>query len=1692
MRFSLPWVFLRRSSFDIVSCFLACAALVAGLAAQTAHFSYAVSSLGSGFGFPTAPAVDGANGLLYVTNGSQNTVSIVNLATNTVVGTVNVGSDPVAIAISHVGPSAGDVYVVNEASQTVSVIHSATNTVIATVPVGNGPDAIAVSETGPQAGDVYVANGISNTVSIIDSATNTVIATVPVGNGPGAIAVSGTGPEAGDIYVANENTNTVSIINPATNTVIATVPVGSSPDAIAVSGTGPQAGEVYVANGAGNTVSIVDPATNTVIATVPVGSQPDAIAVSGAGPSAGDVYVANGAGNTVSIINPATNTVTSALPVGSNPDAIAVDSSGNVYVANAIDSSVIEMVTGGLNFYTATVGATTAARALTFTFDTGGTISAPAVRTLGALNLDFTDAGTGTCTTNGTSFTYNEGDTCTVNVTFKPRYPGTRYGAVELTTSGGAVIAAAHVYGTGMGPQIIFKGNPAPIALGAGFSYPEAVAVDGNGNLFVSDFGNGFVKEILAAGGYTTVLTLGGSFSNPWGIAVDGSGNVFVSDRGNGAVKEILADGGYTTVLTLGSGFSNPQGLALDGSGNVFVADGGPNAIKEILAADGYTTVKTLVGGFSYPTGLALDGSGNIFVSDSNNDAIYEISASSGYTAVQTLNPNTYFYFPFGVAVDGAGNVFVADTFYNRVQELMASTGYTTSTVLRSGFDSPFGVGVDPSGNVLVLSNDNGGTVAKLDYSDAPTLNFAAGVVGGTSSDSPRTVTIENDGNQTLTFAQPATGSNPSVSTNFSWDNASTCAQTTSGSPAAFTLAAGVSCTVAVDFTPIASGTISGSVALTDNSLNASPGTTQSITLNGTATDPPAKLVFGTAPAPLIVAGGNAGSAITVQEQTASGVVVISATDSITLTVTGPHSYTQTYNATAVSGVATFDLSGAALTDPGSYTYTASFLGLASGVATETVVAIAYSDPETFVGAASRTQTATLFMSLNFTLGSIGVLTQGAPNLDFQPAAGGSCTVGAPYTAGQTCTVNYTFQPMRPGSRYGAVVLYDNASPANAVATVYLQGMGDAPQVVFSGNNPQSTLGVGFDNPQGLAIDGSGNVFVADYLNDSIKEVLATGGYTTVQTVGSGFSLPTAVAVDGAGNVFVADWGNNAVKEIMAASSYATVKTLGSFSTPAGIAVDGSGNVFVSDAFDGWIKEIMAAGGYTTAKTVKTGLDYPFGLAVDGAGNIFVADFNAFDTGADAVKEILVADGYSTVMTLGGGFHRPSGVAVDAVGNVFVASYGDGTVKEILAAGGHSTVNTLGGSFNNPVGVTLDGSANVFVADRGNSTVSMLDFSDPPALTFATTAAGLTSTDSPGTTTVSNDGNVDLVFLSLAYAADFPDAAGGATDCASVPGLSAGDSCTLGIDFSPLVSTLTGASTPLSENVILTDNNLNAANATQSIGVTGTATAFTIPVFLAPAGGTLAGSTDTFSWDPGNAANFQFRLGTVLGANDVFSSRATTQTSFTVSSLPTNGLTLYACLYYRVGGTWHAIYRTWIEAGAPTPPTLLSPTPGSTLTGNSVTFAWDPGTETKFKFTLGTFLGGNGLYGSGPISSTTLPVTNLPTTGTIHARLYYLVNGTWNSIDYVYYTPTYISSPAPNSTLSGSTVTFNWAPGSATAFKLQLGHFQGGFGLYGSGITHSTSATVSNLPTDGKPVYARLSYLVNGVWQFTDYVYTAP
>jgi N-acetylneuraminic acid mutarotase len=181
-------------------------------------------------------------------------------------------------------------------------------------------------------------------------------------------------------------------------------------------------------------------------------------------------------------------------------------------------------------------------------------------------------------------------------------------------------------------------------------------------------------------------------------------------------------------------------------------------------------------------------------------------------------------------------------------------------------------------------------------------------------------------------------------------------------------------------------------------------------------------------------------------------------------------------------------------------------------------------------------------------------------------------------------------------------------------------------------------------------------------------------------------------------------------------------------------------------------------------------------------------------------------------------------------------------------------------------------------------------------------------------------------------------------------------------------------------------------------------------------------------------------------------------------------------------------------------PFLTTPAPGSTLSGSKVTFGWDPGVgATRFVLRLGTtFKGSTDVFSGAATTGTTAQVSAIPTNGAyLYARLWYYVNGKWQFVDALYTeagtpTPPAFTTPAPGSTLPGSTVTFRWNPGDvATRFVLRLGTTGlGSSDVYSGAATKGTSVQLTTVPTNGAKLYARLWYYLNETWKYVDATYT--
>jgi hypothetical protein len=270
-----------------------------------------------------------------------------------------------------------------------------------------------------------------------------------------------------------------------------------------------------------------------------------------------------------------------------------------------------------------------------------------------------------------------------------------------------------------------------------------------------------------------------------------------------------------------------------------------------------------------------------------------------------------------------------------------------------------------------------------------------------------------------------------------------------------------------------------------------------------------------------------------------------------------------------------------------------------------------------------------------------------------------------------------------------------------------------------------------------------------------------------------------------------------------------------------------------------------------------------------------------------------------------------------------------------------------------------------------------------------------------------------------------------------------------------------------------------------------------------PPGSTLSGSSVTFVWTAGAGASaYWLVVGSTSGGDDYYSSgNLGNVLTATVNGLPTNGSTLYVTLYSLIAGVWAPNAYTYTALSAAAGGVITTPTPGSTLSGSSVTFGWTAGTgASAYWLVVGSTAGGDNYYSSGNLGNVlTATVNGLPTNGsTLYVTLYALIGGAWVPNAYTYTALNaaaggVITTPAPSSTLSGSSVTFNWTAGaSASAYWLVVGSTAGGGNYYSSGnLGNALTATVYGLPTNGTTVYVTLYSVIAGAWVGNGYTYTA-
>jgi sugar lactone lactonase YvrE len=318
-------------------------------------------------------------------------------------------------------------------------------------------------------------------------------------------------------------------------------------------------------------------------------------------------------------------------------------------------------------------------------------------------------------------------------------------------------------------------------------------------------------------------------------------------------------------------------------------------------------------------------------------------------------------------------------------------------------------------------------------------------------------------------------------------------------------------------------------------------------------------------------------------------------------------------------------------------------------------------------------------------------------------------------------------------------------SPTNYASDTAISGGG-------GGTVPDTSL-PSFNLPSGVAVDATGNIYVTDWGNNLIRKITTAGvvstfagsgnaGYNNGTGALASFNEPTGIAIDGSGNLFIADAGNDLIREISPTAAVTTIAgsdtsgyldgmgTATAFFNPLGVAVDGSDNVYVADAGNNVIRLISSGGTVSTfagsvsnsSNTTPSPFSNPSGVALGTGGNLFVANYldnNILEvSSAGAVSLYAGTDsaGMTNGPALTATFYYPNSVVVDANNNVYVSDGVNNVIREITSSGLVSTFAGSGAagaidstgvnaSFNGPAGLAIDASGNIYVADSNNNEI---------------------------------------------------------------------------------------------------------------------------------------------------------------------------------------------------------------------------------------------------------------------------------------------------------------------------------------------------------------------------------------------------
>jgi len=1281
------------------------------------------------------------------------------------------GVDPESIVVGDFnGDGNTDLAVANSADSTLTILlgnGDGTFTPAASPSTGSNPQSIAVGDfNGDGIADLAVANRSDNTVTVLlgnGDGTFTAKSVSPAtGNTPVAIAVGDfNGDGKADLAVANDSDNTVTVLlgnGDGTFTAGTSPATGNSPESVIVGDfNGDGQADLAVANSADNTVTVLlgnGNGTFAAAASPSTGGAPYFVTATDFDKDGNvDLAVVNFVDSTVTILmgnGDGTFTPATALPAtGANPwsialgdfngdgytDIVSADLGGGTATVLLSESQTAAATVGGISISGA--GPQSAVASYPGDSSFGGSVSigtplyAPAATPVIALppggyttiqSVSITDSTAGAAiyyTTDGTTPTAAStlyagpiavsvsetieavavvngfAPSAVASASYMINLPAAAVPAISLASGFYPSTQTVNITDLTPGATIYYTTNGAP---------PTTVDAIYSAPLTVSS------SETLAASAIATGYSMSGAASAQYIIGSSSTSFIYsVAGNGNAGYD---GDGGVATVADL----NFPVATVLDASGNLYIADSYNNRVRKVAAGTGVITTVAGNGSYGYsgdgaaatsaqlscPASLALDSTGNLYIADSYNSVVRKVDAitgiittyagngTQGYSGDGAAATNAQLNRVEGIALDGAGNLFIADSGNNLIREVAVGTKFI-STVAGTGtagyagdgglataaeFYNPEGVSADSSGNIYIADTNNN-------------------VV--------RKVTANNG--QVSTVAGDPTGLS-----GYSGDGGLATSATLYG-PQAVTLDAAGDLFIADSHNSAIRKVTANSQFIT------------TVAGNGSVCNP---------------LSGDGGPATSAGLCFPTGISVDGA----------GNLYLADGDSERIRKVTTASLSPAAQT-------AAPVFSVSAGT---------YPNPQT-VTISDATPGASIYITMD-----------GA-----EPTAISSGYFGVINVSG---TVTIKAIAIAPGYQQSAPVTsaYTITFPPTAVISTVA---GNGVYGMSGGGVAATSANVGF--PEGVVLDGAGNLYFSDIGNNVVWMVAATTGVIspvagngTAGYSGDGgpatsaeLNYPSALALDGAGNLYIADATNNVIRTVNGSTGVITtfagdgvggnsgdggLATAAEMYDPTGVALDSAGNVYIADSGNSAIRMVTASTGVISTvvgtgffsdsgdggPALSAGIQQPIGLAFDNSGDMFIAEESG------RIREVTKATGVITTVAGNGdaGFSGDGGLAtdaeisepslaVDAANNVYISNWPaavrkvsatTGTITTVAGTGlwgftgdgGSATVAALAG----PAGVALDAAGNLYIADSNNSRVRKVTFPGSAATPVFSLAAG--------------------------------------------------------------------------------------------------------------------------------------------------------------------------------------------------------------------------------------------------------------------------------------------------------------------------------------------------------------------------------